>query len=1082
MANAVLNRDIYWLDTKISLSNVREPANIEIGRTAMLGGGRSAEIIRVDGFDQASGLLTIARGCLDTVPQRWPRATQIWFYEDYIGTDGREYAEGEQLAVKVLTRTTSSKLAVEDSATYGVTMQARFTRPYAPGLVKINGQPFYVGAKVSTGADGQDAVLTWAHRDRVGQADKVIDHLMGDIGPENGAEYGIELYGENGVKFWETRTRNNSWTFSKDWLQNALGGPGTHHGLTVRLFSIRNGYESWQWYNIALTVDTQEVQVKQLARLMAFPAKIVDGNLEVPPDQPEQPGKPSIAPLLIYEWPYLDALLAGRVVPSTQGYVGTAMSRDLLPANDYGVATARTGEALQERKTAQFVPCSLVTAYPPRWDSKGNQIGEQVTPFATQISLIKPSRIGGMRAGQLAMLGSSANGEAMEIVLIEEVDTLKGSLKIRRGCLDTIPRGHPAGQSYLWFYESNAYGTDDRTYTEGESVAVAGIPHQANPPTTGNLSVDLAAREYRPYPAGLFRIADNPWFNGVAVYQGFTTVFTWAERNRIDQGSRIVDHFATDCTREPGVSYRITLSYGETILREFSGIMDTSFPYSPWMAQADHKRASELRNAELGTPGDYSKPCTVNVRFVAERDGYEQYQPYQGVITLMDAASWPGTSYPGDTTVAVERRFYEIPYAPLVASGANVSDARVSYIGTNALNPSMDKSTGYSVYNADSLAGTYVANSAGPWTTGVVTLQQYPRPKNSKGAYYAGPVEYLDNAAYVENLAQYDLKVGDMLLVDEEFMRVDWVDMGNSAIGIGRGVLDTIPSRHSAKVKAWRWQTTCVWADGGRPHYYPGEMFLAIAPRFGELPIPSSMVNKDRIALNYRQVRPYAPGLVQVASEAGTEPWFKAAVIAHQGITISWVGRNRLTQGMQQIDWWHDHIEEEPGTTYRLRVFIYGDGEKYILRNMYGMKRHSIEYTYDMAQADRHAGLVAVNAKNVNADAGLFLVLDAVRNGSESWQNYMVPVVVWGPDHGAKPGDPVPPYVPDEPGKGTNPNPGGKPDPNNPDSPGPDNPDENDPTDPRNPPPGNEDDPTKYGWGNQWSRGWDKGKPFTEEL
>lgn len=68
-----------------------------------------------------------------------------------------------------------------------VTFDSRAARPYPPGDVKLNGQRY---PQEITG----DLEITWAHRDRLLQADNLIDTLQPSVGPEPGTTYAVELY------------------------------------------------------------------------------------------------------------------------------------------------------------------------------------------------------------------------------------------------------------------------------------------------------------------------------------------------------------------------------------------------------------------------------------------------------------------------------------------------------------------------------------------------------------------------------------------------------------------------------------------------------------------------------------------------------------------------------------------------------------------------------------------------------------------------------------------------------------------------------------------------------------------------
>ncbi|MCY1380349.1 hypothetical protein D9M69_681580 [compost metagenome] len=83
-----------------------------------------------------------------------------------------------------------------------------------------------------------DVVLAWAHRDRLTQADQLIDTTMGSIGPEAGTTYSARLLRAD----------------TSVVLASATGVSGTTATLAttyvgqviVELWSVRGGMESWQ--------------------------------------------------------------------------------------------------------------------------------------------------------------------------------------------------------------------------------------------------------------------------------------------------------------------------------------------------------------------------------------------------------------------------------------------------------------------------------------------------------------------------------------------------------------------------------------------------------------------------------------------------------------------------------------------------------------------------------------------------------------------------------------------------------------------------------------------------------------------
>ena len=133
--------------------------------------------MRIDAIDAGAGTLTIARGCVDTVPAAHPAGARLWCSDTYVGADPKEYLSGETVEAKLLTRTQQGTLDPALALIAQTTLAARHARPYPPGRVRINGSawPQTSFARLA---------IAWAHRDRVLQADRLIEHDADSIGPE----------------------------------------------------------------------------------------------------------------------------------------------------------------------------------------------------------------------------------------------------------------------------------------------------------------------------------------------------------------------------------------------------------------------------------------------------------------------------------------------------------------------------------------------------------------------------------------------------------------------------------------------------------------------------------------------------------------------------------------------------------------------------------------------------------------------------------------------------------------------------------------------------------------------------------
>ncbi|MGO1072553.1 phage tail protein [Lysobacter sp. CA199] len=245
---AIISSASTLIDTAFVLTGGRRLDQVEVGSAALWG----SEICRVDAIDVTTGSVTLARGCGDTVPALHVAGERVWFYDAYAASDEREYLNAETVNVKLLTRTPSEQLAVADAPIDSLVMARRAARPYPPANLKIKGvtQPV---------TDVTDPVsLTWAHRDRVGQADQLVDQNASSIGPEPGTTYTVRAY--RGATLLTT-------TSGISGTANTLVLPPGAYSVRVTVESVRGGLTSTQFQERIFTYAGGLLETEQLARL-----------------------------------------------------------------------------------------------------------------------------------------------------------------------------------------------------------------------------------------------------------------------------------------------------------------------------------------------------------------------------------------------------------------------------------------------------------------------------------------------------------------------------------------------------------------------------------------------------------------------------------------------------------------------------------------------------------------------------------------------------------------------------------------------------------------------------------------------
>lgn len=193
--------------------------------------------------------IEVARGVIDTVPDTHANGATAWFYDGATGSDLRTYADTETVEVALLTRTPSDVLAVGDATSAFITMNARQFRPYPPGDLRVNTIPFGTfedDMEVATA----DVALSWTHRDRVLQSDQLVAHEDGSVGPEAGTTYTIEVYDGASLLRSTTGITGTAWTYNGTMI--AADGEPTEEAWTFKVWSVRDGYPSWQQYEFTV--------------------------------------------------------------------------------------------------------------------------------------------------------------------------------------------------------------------------------------------------------------------------------------------------------------------------------------------------------------------------------------------------------------------------------------------------------------------------------------------------------------------------------------------------------------------------------------------------------------------------------------------------------------------------------------------------------------------------------------------------------------------------------------------------------------------------------------------------------------
>lgn len=200
-------------------------------------------------FDDVSRLATLKRGVADTIPAAHEAGATIWLIDDELGADGDEYQDGETVYGKALTRTSTDVLDESAATEVSIEVNQRIFRPYPPGDVQVDAESIYlIGNDEHT-----EPVLTWTHRDRKLQADLLVGHEEGSVGPEAGTTYNIRVYDTDGTTLLRETDVGlvDTWTYDAT-MQSADGNPIR---VWIELESVRDGVASQFLYRFKVVLN-----------------------------------------------------------------------------------------------------------------------------------------------------------------------------------------------------------------------------------------------------------------------------------------------------------------------------------------------------------------------------------------------------------------------------------------------------------------------------------------------------------------------------------------------------------------------------------------------------------------------------------------------------------------------------------------------------------------------------------------------------------------------------------------------------------------------------------------------------------
>lgn len=193
------------------------------------------EIVSVTALNLATGAITIARGCVDTVPTTHAAGARVWFIDNFFDSDQVQYFSGETVQQRALTETNrGGVLALGSAPNMNCPIVGRQAMPYPPAFLQVNSTRWDLLTKISG-----PLVVSWRERNRVTQQDQLIDQTQSTVTPESGTTYTITLQDGTGATFATfTGITGTSWTWPTP--------DDTHSTMGVTVSAVRGGISSFQ--------------------------------------------------------------------------------------------------------------------------------------------------------------------------------------------------------------------------------------------------------------------------------------------------------------------------------------------------------------------------------------------------------------------------------------------------------------------------------------------------------------------------------------------------------------------------------------------------------------------------------------------------------------------------------------------------------------------------------------------------------------------------------------------------------------------------------------------------------------------
>lgn len=224
------------------------------------------ELVSVLTYNESTRTMTVKRGVLDTVPAAHASGARVMVLTSTMARDETVRLIGDMVYYKCLPFGADNVLDENNATPDTLVFTSRASRPYPPGQFQIGGL-YYPATLASAG----DIVISWVGRNRLTQTVTLIGYDEANIAPEANTTYVVQFYDGATMVREVTGLTTTSFTYTEA-MQLEDGDITT---LTVKLFSVRDGYESWQVHSHTFEKPTLIPSVLSVVR---GAATVIEGN------------------------------------------------------------------------------------------------------------------------------------------------------------------------------------------------------------------------------------------------------------------------------------------------------------------------------------------------------------------------------------------------------------------------------------------------------------------------------------------------------------------------------------------------------------------------------------------------------------------------------------------------------------------------------------------------------------------------------------------------------------------------------------------------------------------------------------